>query len=291
VSTDIDLSPFGLGTSRLASFGSAVTQKEATQLILHALDHGVTTIDTADSYGSGDSERMIARALGHRRKECFLMTKAGFCHADLPAIVSPVNQIATKIWRKFLPRQTFNRNYLLRAIEKSLKRLRTDHVDAFFLHEPLITLDGECWETLHQIRRQGLSRLTGIATNLAGVAKQGIASGQVQIVQTPVSPTVIDRSLLTLCLENGIPVVANEVLKSRARLDNLGTTWNNVSAQFAGGALSNPRLLIAYAASQPGVRTVLLGTKSTQHLSENIQPFPSLVSMQQVSAEMERILA
>jgi pyridoxine 4-dehydrogenase len=292
MTTDVGLSPFGMGTSRLASFGSALTQKEATHLILNALDHGVTTIDTADTYGSGDSERMIGRALGQRRKECFLMTKAGISHADFPAVMSPLNQIATKVQRKFSPNRIFNKAYLLNSIEKSLKRLRTHYLDAFFLHEPLATLAEESWEALYQIRQRGLSHLTGVSTNSAEVTEQGVASGQVQIFQTPVSPAAKGRNnLLALCLKNNIPVVANEVLKPRAKLDGLGDAWTNISAHFTEGNISNPRLLIAYAASQPGVRTVLIGTKSTHHLLHNIEPFPLRIPVQQLSAEIERVLA
>jgi pyridoxine 4-dehydrogenase len=290
MTTDIGLSPFGLGTSRLASLGSALTRKEASGLIQYALDHGVTTIDTADSYGSGDSERLIGYALGKRRKECFLMTKAGFSYADFPAYLRPVNQIATKVRRKVSSRQKFTKSYLLRAIEKSLKRLCTDHVDAFFLHEPMARVGEESWEALYQIRRRGLSRLTGISTHSAEVAEQGVTSGQVQIFQTPISPEVEGRNnLLALCLKNNIPVVANEALKPRLKLERLGEGWSDFSAD--GGKISNPRLLIAYAASRPGVRTVLIGTKSTRHLFQNIEPFPSAISLQRLSAEIERVLA
>ncbi len=292
MTTENGLSPFGLGTSRLASLGSALTRKEASGLIQYALDHGVTTIDTADTYGSGDSERLIGCALGQRRKECFLMTKAGFSYADFPPSLHPLNQIATKVLRKVSPRQKFSKSQLLRAIEKSLKRLCTDYVDAFFLHEPMACLAEESWEALYQIRRRGLSRLTGISTHSAGVAEQGVASGQVQIFQTPISPEAEGRDgLLALCLENSIPVIANEVLKPRLKLERMGEGWSDLSAKVGGGKISNPRLLIAYAASRPGVRTVLIGTKSTHHLLHNIEPFPAPISLQRLSAEMERVLA
>jgi pyridoxine 4-dehydrogenase len=292
MTTDIDLSPFGLGTSRLASLGSALTQKEATRLVLCALDHGVTTIDTADAYGSGDCERLLGRALGQRRKECFLMTKAGFCHVDLPATMHPLNQVATKIRRRFSPRQRFSKSYLLKAIERSLKRLGTDYLDAFFLHEPTTNVAEESWEALHEIRQRGLSRLTGVSTHSVEVTRQGIASGEVQIFQTPISPDAEGRdSLLALCLENGIPVVANEALKPRLKLERLGETWSNLSARFTGGNISTHRLLLAYAGSRPGVRTVLIGTKSTNHLLHDIEPFPSPIAWQQLSLEIERVLA
>ena len=220
------------------------------------------------------------------------MTKAGFSYVDLPAGMHPLNQIASKVRRKFVHKQNFTRAYLQRAVEKSLKRLRTDYLDAFFLHEPLTMLAEESWDALLQIRHRGLSRLTGISSNSVEITRKGIASGQVQILQTSMSPDGEGRAeLLALCLKDSIPVVANEVLKARPKLDGLGEAWSELPAHLTGTNISNPRLLIAYAQSRPGVRTVLIGTKSTEHLIHNIEPFPSPNSLRQLFAEIERVLA
>ncbi|WP_433983092.1 aldo/keto reductase [Tunturiibacter empetritectus] len=88
------ISRMGLGTGRLASLGSSLTRRQAIGLIHAAIDHDIRVIDTADTYGSGDSERVIGAALKERRRDdCFLITKAGFAHVALPAAFSPLNQI------------------------------------------------------------------------------------------------------------------------------------------------------------------------------------------------------
>jgi aryl-alcohol dehydrogenase-like predicted oxidoreductase len=114
--TKLKVSAVGLGCN---NFGSRL-DREATQKIVHAaLDAGITLFDTADIYGDrGDSERMLGEALGARRKEVVLVTKFGL----------PMDGTGR--------RQGGSRRYLPRALEASLKRLKTDWVDVYYFHRP-----------------------------------------------------------------------------------------------------------------------------------------------------------
>ncbi len=71
------LSRLGLGASRMGSFGNPQPLGDSTRLVRGALDLGVTTIDTANIYGQGDSERAIGRALVGARDRAFIVTKGG----------------------------------------------------------------------------------------------------------------------------------------------------------------------------------------------------------------------
>ena len=134
----INLSSLGLGTSHIASLGRSISNAEAKNLFHTALDLNVTTIDTSDTYGSGDSERMVGRAISEKRKDFQIITKAGFPYLDLPGFMSPMNQIGKKILQKTNSKKSYSKDYLIKSVEKSLKRLGTDYVDAFLLHEPLV---------------------------------------------------------------------------------------------------------------------------------------------------------
>jgi aryl-alcohol dehydrogenase-like predicted oxidoreductase len=114
--TDLSVSAVGLGCN---NFGGRLDLK-ATQKVVHAaLDAGVTLFDTADIYGNrGDSERMLGEALGARRKDIVLVTKFGL----------PMDGTGR--------RQGGSRRYVPRALEASLKRLRTDWVDVYYFHRP-----------------------------------------------------------------------------------------------------------------------------------------------------------
>ena len=80
--------------------GRSISNAEASKLFKTALDLNVKVIDTSNTYGSGDSERMISKSVKENRNEFFLITKAGFPHVYLPAYLSPLNQIGKKILQK-----------------------------------------------------------------------------------------------------------------------------------------------------------------------------------------------
>jgi pyridoxine 4-dehydrogenase len=288
------LTPMGLGTGRLASLGSSINRLQATKLIHEAIDCGIRVIDTADTYGSGDAERTIGSALRERRREdCFLVSKAGFAHVALPAAFSPLNQIGKKLIQRVSPGRNFSKPYLLRCVQKSLKRLGTDHLDAFLLHAAIAgEPSSESWEALEQIRAKGLSRITGISSSDVEVVRQGLASGQVGLVETPVSISSPGADeICALCAERGVPVIANEVLKPQALLRSRAVVWDAIRYRHGAGSISTVQLLIAYAAAQRSVGTVLVGTLSSHHLVDNLQALQYSSSMQALFTEMKESFA
>ncbi len=114
--TGVNVSAVGLGCN---NFGIRL-DREATRTVVHAaLDAGVTLFDTADIYGNrGDSERLLGEALGPRRKDVVVVTKFGL----------PMDGSGR--------RQGASRRYVRQALEASLKRLKTDWIDVYFIHRP-----------------------------------------------------------------------------------------------------------------------------------------------------------
>ena len=106
----------GLGCN---NFGARL-DVEATRRVVHrALDKGVTLFDTADSYGNrGGSETQLGEVLGARRHDIVLATKFGWEMDDVDV------------------KRGASRSYIVRALEDSLRRLRTDYVDLYQLHKP-----------------------------------------------------------------------------------------------------------------------------------------------------------
>ena len=268
------LSPLGLGTGRLASLGASTPPKEASILLNTAIDHGIRVIDTADTYGSGDSERAIGRALrGRNRNDFFLITKAGFPHVALPAAFSPLNQIGKKVLQLGSPKRNFSKSYLVRCLEASLKRLQMEYVDAFLLHA---AKDGEptaeTWEALELLRSKGLSRMTGVSTSDVEVVRQGLAAGQVSIVETPVSASAkSSQEICDLCFYHGIEIVGNEVLKPRKMTPEQEDKWKLLRFKYRLGDASTIHLLIAYALAQPAVRSAVVGSSSHEHVVGNLK--------------------
>ena len=110
------VSTVGLGCN---NFGWRIDQKASSDVVARALDLGVTLFDTADRYGAsgGDSEIVLSKALGQRRKDIVLLTKFG---VDL--------QNARL--------RDSSRHYIMKAVEGSLRRLDTDWIDCYMIHWP-----------------------------------------------------------------------------------------------------------------------------------------------------------
>ena len=271
------LSSFALGTSRLASLGSRLSGKQIRDLFSAALELGVTTFDTADTYGSGDSERAVALGLGKNRNKAFIVTKGGYPFCDLPSWFSPLNQIGKKLRQRMNAKQNFTRSYLLHACGRSMQRLRTDHIDAYLLHEPQDMPGDEAWETLRTIRQTGRARMTGLSSNSLAVVEAGVASGEVTVVETSMSHVAKDRfKILDLCSSRGIKVLANEVLSARPLLHAPEAQWSAGLKEKGLPPISPEQALVGIASANPAISSVLIGTRSASHLKSNIEAFPRL---------------
>jgi aryl-alcohol dehydrogenase-like predicted oxidoreductase len=143
------VSTVGLGTN---AFGSRIDARQSQAVVDAALDAGVTLFDTSDTYGTGASEELLGRALGSRRDEVVLATKFGM---DMGGANGPD-------WGA-----RASRRYVRIAVEASLRRLGTDHIDLYQLHQPdLVTPIQETLEALTELVDAGKVRYLG-CSNLA----------------------------------------------------------------------------------------------------------------------------
>lgn len=272
----INFSSLGLGTSHIASLGRSINNAEAKNLFHTALELNVTTIDTSDTYGSGDSERMIGRAICNNRKDFQIITKAGFPYLDLPGFMSPMNQIGKKILQKSNFQKSYSKDYLIKSLEKSLKRLGTDYVDAFLLHEPLgfeLIHNDDFFEGLQLIKKKGMAHHIGISTN--DLEAYQITSNKIDldVVQTAM-PYGIDEkdTVFYQAKTRNIPVVVNQILspyksflkdnKICAILDKYGKT----NEEFIS-------ILLAYTIEYKKGHCALIGTRNPKHLIQNAEGF------------------
>lgn len=148
----LKVSPLGFGGMSLTDVYGAVTDDDALRTLHHAVDNGVTFIDTANGYGGGRSETTIGKLLQTRRDEVQLATKFG--------IVSNggVGQRGVR----------GDREYIREQVELSLGRLGTDHIDLYYQHrvDPLVPIEetvGAIAELIDEgkVRHIGLSEATG----------------------------------------------------------------------------------------------------------------------------------
>lgn len=268
------LSSLGIGTSRAASLGSRLAPDFFASLLELASGQGINLIDTADFYGSGDAERLIAKTLKATGLPFFIITKAGLPCVHTSGWLSPLNQIGKKIKQRTGAKNNYTAAYLIESVQKSNKRLRMEAADALLLHEPTWTdiADADSWDGLAKIRQQGLARYTGVSSNDYRVVEEGILSGQVQIVQTSTAWQASSTfPILELCRLHNIPVVGNQVLQPYKSFQARFAQQENAIHDLAGLAnMSLPQFLIASVLAEKKTQSVLFGTSNLAHLAHNI---------------------
>ena len=143
---------FGLWTVATNWWGQISPQDQAT-LLENALEVGITFFDTADTYGEGYGEEVLAKVLGHRRKDITIATKFGYDFYDK----------TPRIGHQERP-QKFDREFVKFACEQSLRRLDTDYIDLYQIHNPrMASLErDELFETLEQLQFDGKIRYFGV---------------------------------------------------------------------------------------------------------------------------------
>jgi aryl-alcohol dehydrogenase-like predicted oxidoreductase len=176
------VSVVGLGCN---NFGWRI-DAAATEKVLHAaLDAGINFLDTADIYGGGQSEEFLGRALGRRRDQVILATKFGMKMDEERKGAKP--------------------DYVKRAIEDSLRRLRTDRIDLYQLHQPdPQTPIADTLAVLEELVRAGKVRETGCSNFSAAQLREagpGFASVQNQYSLLHREP---EAEVIPECAKRGI---------------------------------------------------------------------------------------
>lgn len=126
--TGVSVSPLCLGAMMFGPWGNQ-DEADSVRIVHRALDAGINFIDTADVYSAGESERIVGKALKGRRDDVVLATKF-----FMPMSTEDPNM------------RGGSRRWIIRAVEDSLRRLDTDHIDLYQVHRPSPTTDVE--ETL-----------------------------------------------------------------------------------------------------------------------------------------------
>jgi len=231
------------------------------RLLGSALDAGLNVIDTAECYD--ESETLIGQAVGERRDEFYLFTKcghaAGWSRPD---------------WRPAA---------LLASVERSLRRLRTDHVDLIQLHScSLVALrSGEVIASLERARERGLARYIGYSGDGAA-ARYAVECGRFDTLQTSVS--IADQEALELTLplarERGMGVIAKRPLanvawRHRRKPDEPyhQAYWSRLRALDYAFLRATPAIAVGtalrFTLTVPGVHTAIVGTRRPERWQEN----------------------
>ena len=266
------------GLGKIPHGWGATDDAASLDLIARCRDAGVNFIDTAPIYGNGHSEEVIGRALQGCRDEWIVCTKGG--HG------------ATKghAWNDFSPEK------LLWQMDRSLKRLKTDHVDVYLLHGPKSEdiERGDCLEAMETMRQQGKTRFVGVSIGPNEMGVDLMRRGVVDVLQQSLSiiaPQAAE-ALLPTSVECNVGIVARGVFGQGFLPGTIAAdtafgrddrrSWQSTEAKAALTAkaealraLTGPRrslaqLCVQYVLSLAGVSTVIAGTSKWSHMQENL---------------------
>jgi aryl-alcohol dehydrogenase-like predicted oxidoreductase len=264
----------GLKVALLGFGGSEIGFERAEQAVVDrllnlSLDAGLNLLDTAECYV--DSEDLIGRAVGGRRKEYVLCTKVG--HYAEPGESG---------WSKAA---------IARSLERSLKRLRTDCVDLVQLHlAPLAELrKGECIEALEEAKAAGKTRFLGFSGD-GEAARYALETDRFDTLQTSVN--IVDQEAIDLTLplakEKNVGVltkrtIANAVWRHERqpeagyhveywrRLQKLAYPFARGERRTATGPDGPAAVALRFVASLPEVSVMLVGTTKPERWRENAE--------------------
>lgn len=237
------------------------------QLIGKAIDSGINLFDTADLYEKGENEKLLAKALGSRRKDIFISTKVGN---------SWRSDGSGWDWRP-------DKEYILSAINDSLTRLNTDYVDLYLLHGG--TIDDPIDETIEAFERlkaEGKIRAYGISSIRPNVLREYVKRSNIAAVMTQYS--LLDRrpeeETLQLLHNNNIGVlargtVAGGLLAGKAAKPYLGVTEDMITTIIDELKKMLPERTVEekalrYVIDNPAITTAVAGIRTGQQLTEAV---------------------
>ena len=306
----VNLGSTGLKVSRLClgcmSYGDQswrrwiLNEDDSRPFFRQALEGGINFFDTADIYSHGASEAVTGRALRDfaRRDEVVL---------------------ATKLFNRMGPganQRGLSRKHILSAIDASLRRLGTDHVDLYQVHRfDYETPVAETMQALHDVVRSGKALYIGassmFAWQFARMNHVAALRGWTRFVSMQPQLSLVyreeEREMLPLCREDGIGVIpwsplAQGFLAGNRRRDGQGETRRARNEPYAGFAEADfavrdvreavaaarggppARLALAWVLGRPGVTAPILGATGPDHVAEALSALQLTLSAEEIAA-------
>ncbi|GAB2857180.1 aldo/keto reductase [Nocardioides pacificus] len=289
--TGVQVSALALGTMNFGALGNT-TQDDATSMVRRALDAGINLIDTADVYSRGESEEMLGRALADvNRDDVVLATKF---RLDMGG----------------RNRGGGSRRWIVRAVEESLRRLGTDHIDLYQMHRPAPGTDlEETLGALDDLQRAGKVLYVGSSTFSAAeiVESQWVSERRNLVRFTTEQPPYslltrgIEADVLPVAQRYGMGVLvwgplAGGFLSGKYRAGQQPATTHRDTTVLASAGTGEPtaadvakraaaeqlfvlaeahgmtliEMALAFTLTHPGVTSAIIGPRTLAHLESQL---------------------
>ena len=294
--SSLAVSALGLGCMGMSEFYKSGTEAESVATIQHALDRGLSFLDTADMYGPFTNEVLVGRAIRGRRHEVALATKFGNVRGEDGS------------FRGVSGRP----DYVRACCDASLRRLGVDHIDLYYQHRVDRTVPIEdTVGTMGDLVREGKVRFLGLSEAAPGTIRRAHATHPISALQTEYSLWTRDPedAILPLVRELGISFVAYSPLgrgfltaRFRTLADLPEGDYRRSSPRFQGenfqknldlvakveqlararGVLTS-QLALAWVLAQGPDLVPIPGTTRSAHLDENIAALDLTLSAEELA--------
>ena len=287
--TDMTTSVMGFGCWEMGGGYGDVVEDQTIAAVNRAMDLGINCFDTAPAYGRGESERILGKALGSRRKDVMVVTKCGVGYQDRPK--GRDSRMVS----------------ILASVDQSLQNLQTDYLDVLLIHWPDVNTPFE--ETMHALDtvvQQGKVRAIGVSNFTLDQIKECMNTRHIDVVQYGYN--MFDRrnaqEIFPYCLENNIGVMVYGPLafgllagtfttettfgENDWRSRGLNTGWNiglfteenfrrnvqvvdDLKPMAQNREKGMPQLALRWLLDNPAVSVALVGTRTVQEVEDNMR--------------------
>jgi aryl-alcohol dehydrogenase-like predicted oxidoreductase len=265
--TGLQVTMLGYGAMELRGTprGRDVTDTQAETILTAVLDAGVNYIDTSIDYGV--SEERIGRYIGDRRSEYYLASKCGCLVGAPPA---PRGQASPHV---------FTRDNILKGVEQSLARLRTDHLDVLQFHispsRQILEKDGAL-ETVLELKRSGTIRFVGMSGTLPNLVDH-IAMEVFDVFQIPYSAVEREHeTIITAAARAGAGIVIRGGAAKGAPTEGKHegvqwARWQKVDLRDLLHGMTSMEFVLRFTFTHPDLHTNIVGTINPAHLRHNVE--------------------
>ena len=284
--TGLHVTRLGYGAMELrgAPRGRDVGDQQAQTILNAVLDSGINYIDTSIDYGV--SEERIGRYIADRRGEYYLASKCGCLVGAPPA---PRGQASPHV---------FTRDNILRGVEQSLARMRTDHLDVLQFHlspsRQALEQNGAL-ETVLELKRTGVTRFVGMSGTLPHIVDH-IDMGVFDVFQIPYSAVEREHeAIIASAARAGAGIVirggAAKGAPTEGKHEGLQwDRWQKIDLRDLLSGMTSMEFILRFTFTHPDLHTNIVGTISPAHLEHNVEVLRAGPLPADVYAEAKRRL-
>jgi len=280
--TGLQVSELGFGCWAIGGTSYGPTDdRQSLEALAYAFDQGINFFDTADTYGHGHSETLIGETFkeSSKRLQVIIASKVGwdFYHGG--------------------SKKNFDPDYIRFACGESLKRLKTDFIDLYQLHNPKLEMieNGSVFKVLRELKQEGKIRHGGVSIHLPREGRAAIQNGTSETIQAIYNmiDQRIKHELMPICEERDMGLIAREPLycglltgkhttETKFSKDDHRNRWmrdkyltdlekiNRIKSIFD-QHLTLKQAAIEFVLSEKAISVVIPGMKTVSHVQDHLQ--------------------